>query len=134
MAHSRRFIRGCPVGCEITGLALTSDGRTMFVNIQHPREPLTPRSDGLEVPNLLSDPAETTRYSNRPDFEPGGRPRSATVAIRRKDGGPIGTRVRSIDLALQAAAFGYPKPCVNSFKVQRSSRHSSRNRQKPVTD
>ena len=86
----RHFLTG-PVGCEITGIALTPDGRTMFVNIQHPGEPLSPRSDGLEVPNLHSDPADPTRYSNWPDFKPGGRPRSATVAIRKADGGPIGT-------------------------------------------
>jgi hypothetical protein len=86
----RRFLTG-PVGCEITGIALTPDGRTMFVNIQHPGEPLTPRSDGVEVPSLLSDPANPTRYSNWPDFKLGGRPRSATVAIRKADGGPIGT-------------------------------------------
>ncbi len=86
----RRFLTG-PVGCEITGIALTPDGRTMFVNIQHPGEPLSPRSDGLEVPSLHSDPAHPTRYSNWPDFKPGGRPRSATVAIRKADGGPIGT-------------------------------------------
>jgi len=86
----RRFLTG-PVGCEITGIALTPDGRTMFVNIQHPGEPLTPRSDGLELPKLHSDPADPTRYSNWPDFKPGGRPRSATVAIRKAEGGPIGT-------------------------------------------
>jgi len=28
----RRFLTG-PVGCEITGIAVTPDGRTMFVNI-----------------------------------------------------------------------------------------------------
>jgi secreted PhoX family phosphatase len=86
----RRFLTG-PVGCEITGLALTPDGRTMFVNIQHPGEPLTPREDNLEVPNLHSNPADPRKYSNWPDFRPDGRPRSATVAIRRVDGGPIGT-------------------------------------------
>ena len=86
----RRFLIG-PVGCETTGIALTPDGCTMFVNIQHPGEPLTPRSDGLEVPSLHSNPAYPRRYSNWPDFRPDGRPRSATVAIRKKDGGPIGT-------------------------------------------
>jgi secreted PhoX family phosphatase len=40
---------------------------------------------------LACDPAHPTRYSNWPDFKPGGRPRSATVAIRKADGGPIGT-------------------------------------------
>ena len=86
----RRFLTG-PVGCEITGLTLTPDGRTMFVNIQHPGEPLTPREDNLEVPNLHSAPADPRKYSNWPDFRPDGRPRSATVAIRKLDGGPIGT-------------------------------------------
>jgi uncharacterized protein len=86
----RRFLTG-PVGCEITGLTLTPDGGTMFVNIQHPGEPLTPREDNLEVPNLHSDPADPRKYSNWPDFRPDGRPRSATVAIRKLDGGPIGT-------------------------------------------
>ena len=78
------------MGCEITGIALTPDGRTMFVNIQHPGEPLTPR-DGLQIPSLHSDPADPRRYSNWPDFRPEGRPRSATVAIRKADGGTIGT-------------------------------------------
>jgi uncharacterized protein len=63
----------------------------MFVNIQHPGEPLTPREDNLEVPNLHNDPADPTRYSNWPDFRPDGRPRSATVAIRKADGGPVVT-------------------------------------------
>ena len=31
------------------------------------------------------------KVSSRPDFNPDGRPRSATVVIRRKDGGLIGT-------------------------------------------
>ena len=37
------------------------------------------------------DPDQPRRYSNWPDFRAGGRPRSATVAIRRADGGPIGS-------------------------------------------
>jgi secreted PhoX family phosphatase len=86
----RRFLVG-PVGCETTGIALTPDGRTLFVNIQHPGEPLTPRADNLEIPSLHRDPAQPRRYSNWPDFRPDGRPRSATVAIRKLDGGPIGT-------------------------------------------
>ena len=40
---------------------------------------------------LAGDPADPRKYSNWPDFRPDGRPRSATVAIRRADGGPIGT-------------------------------------------
>lgn len=73
----RRFLTG-PVNCEITGATMAPDGRTLFVNIQHPGEP----------PSDRSEPGEAMRYSTWPD---GGRPRSATLAIRREDGGPVGT-------------------------------------------
>jgi len=73
----RRFLTG-PVGCEITGATQTPDGRTMFINIQHPGETASERSD----------PNEPNRYSSWPY---GGRPRSATVVIRRRDGAVIGT-------------------------------------------
>jgi secreted PhoX family phosphatase len=76
----RRFLTG-PVNCEVTGATLTPDLTTMFVNIQHPGEP----------PSDRSDPTQPRKYSNWPDFKPHGRPRSATVAIRRRDGGVIGT-------------------------------------------
>jgi secreted PhoX family phosphatase len=76
----RRFLVG-PVGCEITGATATPDGRTMFINIQHPGE----------SPSERSDPKQPRRNSNWPDFNPNGRPRSATVVIRKKDGGAIGT-------------------------------------------
>ncbi len=72
----RRFLTG-PVGCEITGATTTPDGRTMFINIQHPGE----------SPSERSDPDAPSRFSKWPL---GGRPRSATVVIRRKDGGLIG--------------------------------------------
>jgi hypothetical protein len=32
----RRFLTG-PAGCEITGVTVAPDGRSLFVNIQHPR-------------------------------------------------------------------------------------------------
>ena len=76
----RRFFTG-PVNCEVTGVALTPDGCTMFINVQHPGE----------TPSDRSDPENPAKYSNWPDYLPGGRPRSATVVIRRKDGGVIGT-------------------------------------------
>jgi secreted PhoX family phosphatase len=76
----RRFLVG-PVGCEVTGATATPDGRTMFINIQHPGE----------SPSERSDPANPRRYSNWPDQRPTGRPRSATVVIRKADGGIIGT-------------------------------------------
>jgi secreted PhoX family phosphatase len=76
----RRFLTG-PVNCEITGLCFTPDGRTMFLNVQHPGE----------TPSDRSDPADPTRFSRWPDGERAARPRSATVVVRRRDGGRIGT-------------------------------------------
>jgi len=76
----RRFFTG-PVNAEVTGVTLTPDGRTMFINIQHPGESASDRSD----------PANPSKFSNWPDYREGGRPRSATVIIRKKDGGVIGS-------------------------------------------
>ena len=67
--EARRFLTG-PRGCEISGATLTPDARTMFVNMMHPGE---------------------GARSSWPDQLPGGRPRSATVVVRRNDGGVIGT-------------------------------------------
>ena len=78
----RRFLTG-PRGCEITGIAATPDRRTFFVNIQHPGE------EPLEKPGSAADPKSVW-----PDGSPGGpkvRPRSATIVLRRKDGGIVGT-------------------------------------------
>lgn len=75
----KRFLTG-PNNCEITGISFTPDQKTLFVNIQHPGEP------GSEV----TDPANPTGISNWPDANPAGRPRSATVVVRKKDGGVIG--------------------------------------------
>lgn len=74
----RRFLVG-PKDCEITGIAETPDGQTLFVNIQHPGEE-TPVAN-------IGDPALFS--SHWPD---GGtaRPRSATIAITRNGGGVIG--------------------------------------------
>ncbi len=76
----RRFFTG-PVNCEVTGLTFTPDMRTMFINIQHPGENASDRSD----------PAEPTKYSTWPEGPGTNRPRSATVVIQKKDGGIIGT-------------------------------------------
>ena len=72
----RRFLVG-PKECEITGITETPDGRTIFVNIQHPGE--------NTVPNF-----STGAFGSH---WPGGgpsRPRSATIVITRDDGGEIG--------------------------------------------
>jgi secreted PhoX family phosphatase len=76
----RRFLTG-PAGCEITGITTTPDGATMFLNIQHPGETASERSN----------PAAPTAVSAWPDGPAGGRPRSATVVVRKADGGLIGT-------------------------------------------
>ena len=78
--ETRRFLTG-PTNCEVTGIALTPDNTTMFVSIQHPGE----------TPSDRSDPANPRQYSNWPNYMPHGRPRSALVAIRKNDGGIIGT-------------------------------------------
>jgi secreted PhoX family phosphatase len=75
----RRFLTG-PRGSEVTAVVTTPDGTAMFVNIQHPGEPASERSD----------PANPKAVSGWPDGPGGGRPRSATVVIRRRDGRPIG--------------------------------------------
>ncbi|GER15960.1 PhoX family protein [Variovorax boronicumulans] len=74
----QRFLTG-PNGCEITGCVVTPDRRTLFVNIQHPGES---RDDG-----------DAKHNSAWPDgTQPGSaRPRSAALAIRRRDGGIVGT-------------------------------------------
>jgi uncharacterized protein len=78
----RRFLVG-PRGCEITGITLTPDQQTMFVNVQHPGESTT----------AVGNPTPTNprAVSNWPDFDPAGRPRAATVVIRKAGGGRIGT-------------------------------------------
>jgi secreted PhoX family phosphatase len=53
----------------------------MFVNIQHPGETASERND----------PRNPTAVSRWPDGAAAGRPRSATVVIRREDGGIIGS-------------------------------------------
>lgn len=78
----RRFLVG-PRGCEITGFTIAADQRTLFINIQHPGE--------ASVAWGTPTPADPRAVSNWPDYDPAGRARSATVAIRRKDGGVIGT-------------------------------------------
>jgi uncharacterized protein len=78
----RRFAVG-PRGCELTGAVTTPDQETIFVNVQHPGE----------FTNFWGNPTPQNPrvVSNWPDFDPDGRPRSATVAIRKVGGGTVGT-------------------------------------------
>lgn len=78
--ETRRFLVG-PSVCEVTGVWVTADRRTMFVGIQHPGE----------APSGVNDPANPKRYSAWPDGAAGGRPRSSTIVITKDDGGPIGS-------------------------------------------
>jgi len=72
----RRFLTG-PRGCEITGLTFTPDGKTAFLNIQHPGE--------------FSEDRQSDPISNWPSGVAGARPRSATIVITKDDGGVIGS-------------------------------------------
>lgn len=84
---TRRFMTS-PNRCEVTGVTMTPDGRTMFVGIQHPGEDA-----------LAGNP---TQFSSWPQVQfattsdgvtplPPGRPRSSVVVITKDDGGIIGT-------------------------------------------
>jgi uncharacterized protein len=86
----RRFLVG-PRDQEITGVTETPDGRTMFVNVQHPGED-TPAA------NLTANAGDFNSYWPRGERAPGSaavttgaRPSSATVVITKNDGGRIGT-------------------------------------------
>ncbi|MBQ1764769.1 MAG: PhoX family phosphatase [Aquincola sp.] len=85
--QTRRFLTG-PNKCEVTGITMTPDGKTLFVGIQHPGEDA-----------LYTNP---TQFSNWPQNQwsveadgvtplPAGRPRSAVVVITKANGGIIGT-------------------------------------------
>ncbi|MEY3162633.1 MAG: hypothetical protein RIT25_2627, partial [Planctomycetota bacterium] len=78
----KRFMTG-PRGCEVTGVITTPDKRTMFVNIQHPGESTSYWNTQFGAPTV----ANPSTVSSWPF---GGRPRPATVVIRKVDGGRIG--------------------------------------------
>jgi secreted PhoX family phosphatase len=73
----RRFLVG-PKDCEITGVVVTPDGKTLFCNVQHPGENGTLAKATSAWPD-----SQTTAGSTK-------RPRSATFVVTRKDGGNIG--------------------------------------------
>ena len=72
----RRFLVG-PKDCEITGIAMTPDRKTLFVNVQHPGE-----NGSLTTPTSAWPASQTDSASTK-------RPRSATVVVTRTDGGEI---------------------------------------------
>jgi hypothetical protein len=86
----QRFLVG-PKDCEITGVAESPDGKVLFVNIQHPGE-----TTSLEQFNSRAYLSywpyfdKKRQYGNSDEQSPRQRPRSATIAIYRNDGGVIG--------------------------------------------
>ena len=79
-AKLRRFLVA-PKGAEVTGITETPDGRTLFVNIQHPGELSKPLAAG-EAPHSM--------WPGNQGYGVAGRPRSATIVITRQDGGVMG--------------------------------------------
>ncbi len=67
----RQFMSGVPGG-EVASLALSPDNRTLFASIQHPGEGST-----------YDSPTST--------FPDGGKPRPSVIAVRKGDGGLIGS-------------------------------------------
>jgi secreted PhoX family phosphatase len=81
-AKLRRFLVA-PKGAEVTGITESADGKTLFVNIQHP---------GENTPAIGAAAAFTfeSQWPGNMGYGPAGRPRSATIVITRTDGGVIG--------------------------------------------
>ncbi len=86
-ANLRRFLVG-PVDCEITGCTETPDGKTVFINIQHPGETISKAN--------IADPSKyLSHWPANASYGAGGattaRPRSATIVVTKNDGGVIGS-------------------------------------------
>jgi len=76
----KRFLVG-PIDQEITGITMTPEQRTLFINVQHPGEGTS-----------ATDFAAGNYTSSWPDFMPATRPpRSATVVVWKNDGGIVGS-------------------------------------------
>ncbi|MDN4631038.1 DUF839 domain-containing protein [Sphingomonas sp. PsM26] len=74
----RRFLVG-PLEAEITGVDSTPDGKTLFVNIQHPGENGNPSNITSHWPDTQATGTAAATI----------RPRSATVVITKNDGGVV---------------------------------------------
>ena len=76
-----------PIDCEITGITETPDGKTLFVNIQHPGETVSAATAAAGGPFVSNWPGNT-------GYGAGGataRPRSATIVITKNGGGRVGS-------------------------------------------
>lgn len=81
-----RFLTG-PKGCEITGITETPDGKTIFVNVQHPGE----NTSELGAASDFTTATLQSTWPSNAGYGPGIRPRSATIVITKDDGGVIGS-------------------------------------------
>ncbi|MBS3952516.1 MAG: PhoX family phosphatase [Methylomicrobium sp.] len=84
----KRFLTG-PNDQETTGVVSTPDGKTMFVNFQHPGD----RSQPGAFTSNWPDSGAVYRHPGDPEVvavPSGARPRSATIVITREDGGIVG--------------------------------------------
>ena len=72
-----RLFFNAPRGAEVCGPCFTPDGTTLFLAVQHPAD--EPKSTYLQP---------STRW---PDFAPDMPPRPSVLAIRKVDGGAIGS-------------------------------------------
>ena len=75
----KRFLVG-PIDQEITGITMSPDQKTLFINVQHPGE-------GTSGANFSAG----NYSSNWPDNTAGAYPRSATVVVWKNDGGVVGS-------------------------------------------
>ncbi len=94
--QTRRFLTG-PTHCEITGLTWTPDGTTMFLNVQHPGETPSERTDPAEPNEIL----ELARLPGR---------RAAALG----DGGGAQEgrrRHRHLTIAHGGSTLSSPRPC-----------------------
>ncbi len=82
-ARLRRFLVA-PRGAEVTGITETPDGKTIFVNIQHPGE------NSKALGNAATFTELESAWPGNQGYGMAGRPRSATIAISRTDGGVVG--------------------------------------------
>jgi secreted PhoX family phosphatase len=85
--EARRFLTG-PNKCEVTGVTMTPDGKTLFVGIQHPGEDSTAAN-----PTQFSNWPQSQFSAHADGVTPlvSGRPRSSVVVITKDDGGIIGS-------------------------------------------
>lgn len=82
--EAKRFLVG-PKNCEVTGIAFTPDLGVLFVNLQHPGEP--PPQPKKQSQSAWKEPG---KFGSWPSCDGTSRPRSATIAIWRTDGKPVG--------------------------------------------